>query len=52
MVNKMQTTADVIERLAKEITLRRVIMDMRECNTIEDYKELEAKYEKEVEHLQ
>lgn len=41
----MPTTAEVIETLARKLERARILNDLKECKTIEDYQELTKKYE-------
>ena len=41
----MPTTAEVIETLARKLDRARILNDLKECKTIEDYQELTKKYE-------
>ena len=41
----MPTTAEVIETLARKLERARILNDLKECKTIEDYHELTKQYE-------
>lgn len=41
----MQTTADVIEILARKLEIARILNDLKECKTLEDYQALVKKYD-------
>lgn len=44
-VAHMQTTADVIEILARKLEIARILNDLKECKTLEDYQALVKKYD-------
>lgn len=41
----MPTNAEVIENLARKLERARILNDLKECKTLEDYQELVKKYE-------
>ncbi|WP_300808523.1 hypothetical protein [uncultured Acetatifactor sp.] len=41
----MPTNAEVIERLARKLERARILNDLKECKTLEEYQELTKKYE-------
>lgn len=41
----MPTNAEVIESLARKLERVRILNDLKECKTIQDYQELTKKYE-------
>lgn len=41
----MPTNAEVIERLARKLERVRILNDLKECKTLEEYQELTKKYE-------
>ena len=41
----MPTNAEVIERLARKLERACILNDLKECRTLEEYKELTKKYE-------
>lgn len=41
----MPTNAEVIERLARKLERARILNDLKECQTLEEYQELTKKYE-------
>ena len=46
MVENMPTNAEVIENLARKLERARILNDLKECKTLEEYQELVKKYEK------
>ena len=42
----MPNTAETIEILARKLERVRILNDLKECNTLEEYQELVKKYEK------
>ncbi len=42
----MPNTAETIEILARKLERARILNDLKECQTIEDYQQLVKKYEK------
>lgn len=44
----MPTTAEVIETLARKLERARILNDLKECKTIEDYQELTKKIRNDV----
>ena len=45
MVDYMPTNAEVIENLARKLERVRILNDLKECKTLEEYQELTKKYE-------
>ena len=45
MVEYMPTTAEVIENLARKLERVRILNDLKECETLEEFLELTKKYE-------
>ena len=45
MVENMPTNAEVIENLARKLERARILNDLKECKTLEEYQELVKKYE-------
>jgi len=43
--SSMPTNAEVIESLARKLERVRILNDLRECRTLEEYQELTRKYE-------
>lgn len=41
----MSTNAEVIESLARKLERVRILNDLKECRTLEDFQELTRKYE-------
>ena len=41
----MPNTAETIEKLARKLERQRVLTDLKECKTLEDFQELTKKYE-------
>ena len=41
----MPTNAEVIEELARKLERVRILNDLKECKTLEEYQELTQKYE-------
>ena len=41
----MPNSAETIENLARKLERVRILNDLRECRTLEDYQELTKKYE-------
>ena len=41
----MATNAEVIENLARKLERVRILSDLKECKTLEEYQELTKKYE-------
>lgn len=41
----MPTNAEVIESLSRKLERVRILNDLKECNTLEDFQELVKKYE-------
>lgn len=41
----MPTNAEVIENLARKLERARILNDLRECKTLEDFQEITKKYE-------
>lgn len=41
----MPTNAEVIESLARKLERVRILNDLKECKTLEEYQELTKKYE-------
>lgn len=41
----MPTNAEVIENLARKLERVRILDDLKECKTLEEYQELTKKYE-------
>ena len=44
-VNQMPTNAEVIEILARKLERARILNDLKECKTLEEYQALVKKYE-------
>lgn len=42
---KITTNAEVIENLARKLERARILNDLRECKTLEDFQEITKKYE-------
>ena len=42
---EMSTSAEVIESLARKLERARILNDLKECKTLEEYQELTEKYE-------
>lgn len=42
---EMPTSSEVIESLARKLERVRILNDLKECNTFEDFQELIKKYE-------
>ena len=42
---EMPTSAEVIEDLARKLERARILNDLKECKTLEEYQELTKKYE-------
>lgn len=42
---KMPNTAETIEKLARQLERQRVLTDLKECKTLEDFQKLTEKYE-------
>lgn len=45
MVEYMPTNAEVIESLARKLERARILNDLKECETLEEFQELTRKYE-------
>lgn len=45
MGEHMPTNAEVIETLARKLERVRILNDLKECRTLEEYQELTKKYE-------
>ena len=41
----MPNNAETIEKLAKQLEQQKILADMKECKTLEDFQELIKKYE-------
>ena len=41
----MPNTAEVVEKLARKLERQRILNELENCDTIEDFKELQKKYE-------
>lgn len=41
----MLNTAETIEKLARKLERQRILTDLKECKTLEDFQELTKKYE-------
>ncbi len=41
----MPNTAETIEKLARQLERQRVLTDLKECKTLEDFQKLTEKYE-------
>ena len=42
---EMPTSSEVIENLARKLERARILNDLKECKTLDDYQELTKKYE-------
>lgn len=42
---KMPNTAETIEKLARQLERQRLLTDLKECKTLEDFQKLTEKYE-------
>lgn len=42
---EMPTSSEVIENLARKLERVRILNDLKECKTLDDYQELTKKYE-------
>lgn len=42
----MPNSAETIENLARKLERLRILNDLKECNTLEEYQELTRKYER------
>lgn len=42
---KMPNTAEIIEKLARQLERQRMLTDLKECKTLEDFQKLTEKYE-------
>ena len=42
---EMPTSSEVIENLARKLERVRILNDLKECKTLDDYQELTEKYE-------
>lgn len=45
MRDTMPNASETIEKLAKQIERIKILNDLKDCETLEDYKALTAKYE-------
>lgn len=41
----MPTNAEIIEKLSRKLERARILNDLKECKTLEEYQELTKKYE-------
>lgn len=41
----MPNTAEIIEKLARQLERQRMLTDLKECKTLEDFQKLTEKYE-------
>ena len=48
----MSSTTDQIERMAKEIMILKFSDELKECKTVEDYQEVQKKYEDLAKEIQ
>ena len=42
---EMPTSAEVIEKLARKLERAKILNDLKECKTLDDYQEITRKYE-------